>query len=346
VQASVADEEVLLTYFAGSDRLHIFAVTATSIGHVSQPLGAGDLTARVRLVRELVERRSEELTPALTALHRQLILAPLLVVPDPQRVRRLVLVTDGALTHLPFAALQDGRTGRYLVESYVLVNAPSASWLPREVSMTGGPGDGAVFAPFPDDLPATATEARAIEREQPGATAYLGEEATEAALRRSLQRDAFVHVATHGTLIPDSPLFSRIELADDGPNNGHESDGQLEVHEIAALPIRSDLVFLSGCETGIGSAGATTFSTGEDYATLTRALHTAGARSVVATLWRIEDESASRFASGFYRFLKVGDPAQALAWSQRRMIRRGTDRAPFFWAPYRVSGNARSGTDR
>ena len=71
----------------------------------------------------------------------------------------------------------------------------------------------------------------------------------------------------------------------------------LEVHEVVGLLVRSRLVFLSGCETGLGAAGARAFAAGEDYATLARAFHYAGAREVVATLWRVEDRGAAEFAA-------------------------------------------------
>ena len=343
VRAALEDDEVLLAYMAGSERLHVFAVTARSVGHVSRPLGAEDLGTRVRLVRELIDGRPEEPLPALGSLHRELVRAPLMMVPDPTRIRRLIIVADGALAYLPFAALRDERTGRYLVESYVLVHEPSAqSIVTTEPMPTPSSLRGAVFAPFPETLPAAEAEVRSIEREHPGVTPYIGDDATETALRRSLTTADLVHVATHAVLTPQSPLFSRIDLAPEGAGETHDTDGRLEVHEIADLRVGAGLVFLSGCETALGSAGATAFSAGQDYTTLTQVLHSAGARTVVSTLWRIEDDSASRFASAFYRHLRTTDPAQALAWSQRSMIRGITYRQPFQWASYRVSGDARA----
>ncbi len=149
-------------------------------------------------------------------------------------------------------------------------------------------------------------------------------------------------MATHGVLMPASPLFSRIVLATDRRGACPEDDGRLEVHEIGDLRVSADLLFLSGCETGLGTSGATVFSQGEDYATLTQAFLHAGVGSIVATLWRIEDDSAARFASTFYRHLNHADPAQALAWTQRQMIRGRGLSAPFFWAAYRLSGGARA----
>jgi CHAT domain-containing protein len=99
------------------------------------------------------------------------------------------------------------------------------------------------------------------------------------------------------------------------------------------------LVFLSGCETALGSAWSSDFVRGEDYATLSQALLYAGAGSAVATLWRINDESAAAFAEHFYRSLRSLPPAEALAAAQQKMLIDGRYRAPYHWAAYQVAGN-------
>jgi CHAT domain-containing protein len=130
--------------------------------------------------------------------------------------------------------------------------------------------------------------------------------------------------------------------------NGPDDDGRLEVHEVNRLEISASLVFLSGCETGLGISGATSFHTGEDYATLTRAFLSAGAANVVATLWRVEDRGAAEFAGIFYRALAgtelrpaTGDGplAEALSRTQREMIHSSAWSAPFYWAGYRITGS-------
>src|SRR4051794_4635784 len=144
-----------------------------------------------------------------------------------------------------------------------------------------------VFAPFPDVLPATRAEARGFLRTIPGAVAHVGDAATEARLRSALGSGAVVHVATHGVMNARNPLFSRLELAVQENGSG-ENNGRLEVHELLDLHFRSPLVFLSGCETGLGAAWSTQFEAGQDYTTIAQALLFAGARNVVATLWRID----------------------------------------------------------
>ena len=97
-------------------------------------------------------------------------------------------------------------------------------------------------------------------------------------------------------------------------------------------------VFLSGCETGAASSWAPGVLAGRDLATLAEALLYAGAGSVVATLWPIQDRPAAEFAGFFYEALGETGAARALAEAQRRMLSAPDTRAPFYWAGYRVSG--------
>jgi CHAT domain-containing protein len=151
-----------------------------------------------------------------------------------------------------------------------------------------------------------------------------------------------------------SPLFSRMELSQG--RNGSEDDGRLEVHEVNRMRIGASLVFLSGCETGIGAAWSNGFAKGEDYATLARAFLHAGAGNVIATLWRVEDMKSADFAGLFYEFLGRSDRASpegaltdALTSAQRRMVRTPGRESPFYWAGFRLTGSgdlARSGLVR
>jgi len=168
----------------------------------------------------------------------------------------------------------------------------------------------------------------------------IGQRATETALREALGNAQIVHVASHGVLNRRNPLFSRVELA--APvlsKQASSDDGRLDLHELFRMKIGSQLVFLSGCETGVGTAWSTDFARGDDFATLAQAFLYSGARDVVATLWRLDDEAAATFASSFYRNLKSMPPADALAAAQGEVRRDVRFKAPFYWAAYTLSGS-------
>jgi CHAT domain-containing protein len=198
-----------------------------------------------------------------------------------------------------------------------------------------------LLTPVPAELPGTRAEAVAVARTVTKATRLVGAAATEAALRHALARGGDVHVATHGVMNARSPMFSRMDLA---RGTGEASDdGRFEVHELLGMRVRSPLVFLSGCETALGASWSTSFVRGEDFTTLAQAFLYAGAGSVVATLWRIDDEGAAVFAATFYDAMRTRTPLDALASAQRVLLRDpryARFSSPRYWAAYVLAGKS------
>jgi CHAT domain-containing protein/tetratricopeptide (TPR) repeat protein len=340
VRAALGPGETMLAYLVTSAQLFVFTVTHDSIDARTLPVGAAEIEARVRLARHLL---GDPTTPpdeadAVLRTLSQWLLGP--VVPSDDAVRRLIVVPHGALAYLPFAALKTS-AGEYLAERYSLVYLPSASPLIRKAGPRGEPEVApkvTALAPLPRELPATVPEVAAIARSLAGTRVLVGQGAGEPALRQALRSGDVVHVAGHGVLNAMNPLFSRIELAP-GRARLPADDGRLEVHEVLELEIRSPLVFLSGCETGLGPGASRRYAPGEDYATLAAAFLAAGAGQVVATLWAIPDSGAAVFAARFYAEVGRRGPAEALAEAQRALIAQGRFRHPYYWAGYRVAGS-------
>jgi CHAT domain-containing protein len=300
----------------------------------------------VRLARDLIVRSSRDPSASLAALEslHEVLLGPARRAGLLEGVRRLVLVPHRILNYVPFAALRDPATGRYLAQDYAIFLLPSAGAL---AALRGNPASAApveigptsVFAPLTDRLIASRDEAEAVARALRPAAILLGTRASERAVRLALGSGGLVHLATHADLSPRTPLFSGIELAPSGDRP--DSDGRLDLHEILGLRIGSSLVFLSGCETALGASVTTDFVPGEDYATLARAFLYAGARNVIATLWRVEDQGAAEFATRFYRHYPASPPPEALALAQRDMLADVRYRMPYYWAGYVLNGEGR-----
>ena len=345
VQGALTDDEVLLEYYVTPEALRIFVLTPDGgVKVYSRATPSADLGRQVRLARELTGEATASDGPGPDAILRRLhaeLIRPVVEGGELEGVRRLIIVPHDVLAYLPFAALRNGETGRYVAEDYVIVDLPSAGALPALRRATDGPArrrQTLAMVPFPEDLPGSLIEGRAIDRTRGRVSLIKGDRATESALRRALSSESTVHIASHGALNLRNPLFSRIELFRKVVGDPAD-DGRLEVHEILDLPIRSPLVFLSGCETGVGEAWSSGFARGEDYATLASAFLYAGAGSVVATLWRIDDRGAAELATHFYRHLQEGRPADALALAQRDLLRSDAYRRPYYWAGYRISGD-------
>jgi CHAT domain-containing protein len=334
VRQHLAPEEAMLAYLVTPERLFVFTVSRQRTRVRAVTIRASEVEARVRLARQMVANPNDgrdELRPMLASL------SALLLSDLESSVRRLIIVPHGALTYVPFAALQLPDK-RYLIERYSLVHLPSASFIGRASSSVAfSETPVAAFAPLSRELPASAQEVAAIGRVHRRTRVLVGPRADEPMLREALTSGAVTHVASHGVLNPMNPLFSRIELASQRKRHPAD-DGRLEVHEVLDLQIRSPLVFLSGCETGLGPGGSRRYTPGEDYATLAAAFLGAGARQVVATLWSIPDNGAAVFAGRFYEELARRPAADALATSQRAMLTSVRFAHPYYWAGYRLAG--------
>jgi CHAT domain-containing protein len=345
VQGALLPEEALLEYLVTPDRLLIFVARNNRLANVVIPVTESEIAGRVRVARGIASKRGRVDTrdnAVFRALDASLI-APIEKSGMLRGVKRLVIVPHATLTYVPFAALI-GEDGRYLAERYAILHASSAASLalsrtrsaPRPKSTRA-----IVLAPFPDLLPSTRREASDVEQSLSNSRVLIGAKATERALRSALAESPVVHVASHGLLNRRNPLFSRIELArasEPGAGTSFD-DGRLDLHELFGIDVVSRLVFLSGCETGVGSAWSTDFARGDDFATLAQAFLFAGAREVVATLWRLDDDAAAVFAAAFYRNMKVLPPAEALAQAQREVRSDPRMRAPYYWAAYTLTGS-------
>jgi CHAT domain-containing protein/tetratricopeptide (TPR) repeat protein len=340
IRRSLARDEALVEFFSIRDRLVTFVVTGDRVQWVSSPMGSDELAERVRSARSVIASRTSENEKPLRALYAQLV-APLERERMLAGMHALVVVPHGALAYLPFAALvRDATPSRYLVEDYSILTLASASALPalRRRAASATTVAASVLAPLPTELPGSREEASIVAAAYGGTRPIIGNGATEGALRTALGRSAVVHVASHGVFDAGSPMFSGIKLVAVS-DSLRDDDGRMEAHEVLALVVRSHLVFLSGCETALGPSWSTGFERTEDYVTLAQAFLFAGARNVVATLWRIEDRSAAVLAGSFYRALPGSSPAEALARAQRTLIRTERYRRPYYWAAYLVSGS-------
>jgi CHAT domain-containing protein len=193
------------------------------------------------------------------------------------------------------------------------------------------------LAPSHDELPATRQEVQGIGRAfGADASVLLGRQASEAELYKRSPGHDILHLATRGVVNRTNPLFSYVELSSDSA-----SDGRLEVHEVFGLELDASLVVLSACETALGSGLQGDVPAGDDWVGLVRAFLFAGASSVLATLWRVEDRSTAELMSHFYDAIRSGrSPSEALTMAQRALLRDPAHRPPFFWAGFTLSGKS------
>ena len=334
--------EAFVEYLVSDSGSLALVVVPDTLAVVDLGVGRRELAGLVDFVRGTLEpgaaARADSLWRApLRRLRKQLI-APVEATGLLARVRRLLIVPHAELHYLPFAALlEDGARGGFLVQRYELETLPSGSvWAALADRTSRRAGDGVLaLAPRPDALPGSRREVETIARLAGGtARVLIGPDATEEAFRREAPTQRVLHLATYGVLNKPNPLFSFVELA---PGGGY--DGRLEVNEIFGLSLSADLVVLSACQTGLGSGTLADVPAGDDWVGLTRAFLHAGAASVVATLWPVEDRPTAGLMARFYEAYSTGgDPVRALAAAQRAALDDPATARPFAWAGFVAVG--------
>lgn len=296
---------------------------------------------RAALLRVVERARSARDTAALGELYDRLVRpveAHLGAAGTP-----LVLITDGELAGVPFAALRDRRHGGYLVEGHTLrfaasladASRPARAPVPGEpVLLVADPA----FVPghFPElaRLEGAAGEVRSVEQDYPGSRVLSGAQATLPALKPLLARAAVVHYAGHAVFDDERPEQSYLVLA---PAPGGAPD-RLAADTIERMNLRKTrLVVLSACLTARGQGGRS-----GGFAGLAGAFLAAGAQGVVGSLWPLDDSATRPLMEGFHAaYRRSGDAAAALRDSQLRMLRSRDPAlaAPSAWAGVRYMGS-------
>ncbi len=352
----------------GAASLDAASLDAVDLEVLALGVGEEPLRREVEVLRRLVQSpRAIEARGGLArssqALYRWL------VEPVAARVagaERLLIVPDGPLHALPFAVLADQADdsgdgflaarkplhSAVSVTVYDLLKAirPSRPRPSRVVAFgdphyaraAGVPTAGANARGALRPLPATRAEVESLAGLFPDARVYLGATATEEQAKAVGGEARILHFACHGAVDHRFPLDSYLALSQPDAE-GEAENGLLQAWEIfEQLRLDADLVTLSACETGLGREIG-----GEGLIGLTRAFQYAGARSVVASLWGVSDQSTGALMARFYGYLKSGMAKdEALRAAQLDLLRGDAGETfdashPFYWAAFQLIGDWR-----
>jgi CHAT domain-containing protein len=332
LQAKLPANTALVEYFLLADSVTAFVVTRRSVQQVVWKADAKALRGDVLRLRALLsDGNSEERLKPLLAKVSEAVWKP--VSPKlPAAVSRLVIVPAGYLNYLPFQVLEM-TDGRAVIERYAVSYLPSASTLlllgeappmSRDLFL-GALGNVSVDGWAP--LPGTLRESEGIGRIFPEAVKASGNMLTHDEAVSALEHHREVHFATHGLLDQHAPLFSALLLS---PAEGQPA--RLSLYELMDMNVQARLVVLSACETGLGQLLG-----GDEVAGLTRTILSAGASTVVSSLWKVSDDSTALLMQEFYRRLRararVTDALRGAALEVRKQYPH-----PFYWAPFLVTG--------
>lgn len=351
VQTQMPDRIQILQYAVLDDRVLMWVVTRDGLRAAESKISAAALEEIVRRYRDLLSRaRTDE--AELTTLGNQLY--EHLITPVESRGylkadQQLCIVPDKSLNFLPFAALKSPASGRYLIESFALQLAPSATIFVRNsqsaenrsqgsaerLLSVGNPRfDRVAFDRLPD-LPAAAREAQQIANLY-DSSPLIENQATLAKVKQELRRADVMHFATHAVLDKESPLLSKLLLATESSNATsahHSAPGFLQASELYRMRLpRARLVVLSACQTGVEKAYG-----GEGAISLARPFLAVGVPMVVASLWPVDSEKTAELMISFHKHRKLGrlSTTEALRRAQVEAIQnsRGPG-TPYNWAAF------------
>jgi CHAT domain-containing protein len=150
----------------------------------------------------------------------------------------------------------------------------------------------------------------------------LDSQATRENFAKAARSSGFVHIATHATFRQDNPMFSSFKLA----------DGYVTAMDLFSMECGTNLVALSGCKSGLGEVSGS-----DDLLGLMRGFLYSGARSLLMSLWNVNDESTVDLMTEFYRTWQGGArKGEALQHAMRTV--REVYPSPFHWAPFFIVG--------
>jgi CHAT domain-containing protein/tetratricopeptide (TPR) repeat protein len=372
----LSNNQTLLEYFVGDSSIFVFTINKDNYKFTKIPLDF-NLDSLVRLMRDGIvakydlNKSDDERADAPTHYTEGASkLYDKLIRPFKKDLKKeLIIVPDGILGTIPFEALISEKdetpyyfnAHKYLIDAHQVSYAYSATLLkdvltkkhkqePTNLLLAMAPFSTADTTLMPDlfvyqniaygdtsakrsdivPLKFSGQEVANITKLMNGTASY-GKDATESKFMKIAANYRIIHLATHSQINDKSSDYSFLafnEIKDSIENE------LLFVRELYNLSLNADLVVLSACETGVGNV-----QKGEGIISLARAFTYAGAKSIVTTLWQVNDQKSKILMIDFYKHLKRGLPKREALWRAKHDFIRKTNGDPYFWAGYIGIGN-------
>lgn len=356
----IPTDMALLSYLPGENQLYIFVATsdtviakvvevprATLVRNINAALnlvrtnqGAFD---KITLTTEASERQESAMTLKQTDAERipfevlyQYLISP--AFDEIKLKKRLCIIPNGALSYIPFQLL--GKTlanGKFslLINQYSVFYANSTDMLLRSIDEEERTFNILAFANPDKTLPSTEKEVTELKRLFPDASVFIREAATEDKAKYAGEKYNVMHFATHGNLDYEDFAKSYLTMAS---NPTKDEDGMLTLEELWGMDVMSHLniVVLSACQTAVskGSDESSPVSPASGFLQN-------GVKSVVATLWKVDDEATSLLMSEFYKNLKTMAAVDALRQAQVSLSNNPKFAHPYYWAAAVLLGDWR-----
>ncbi|MEO6758881.1 MAG: CHAT domain-containing tetratricopeptide repeat protein [Saprospiraceae bacterium] len=363
IRSHLPDNALLIQYFVGASTLYSFAVSKDNIRADSLPLNE-EVYATLEKFRRSVSdwdfvkysanQAEQDFLTTAPVLYEWLLARQLAI----GKAHRLIIVPDGYLGLIPFEAIFTAPysgswkdlQAPYLIRDYAVDYAWSASAFQQMNPATKAPrynfvGIGTEYNTGSMDdtntlamrdlgpLPNADDEVEAIDKIMQGKT-WLNAAATKANFLASAPDCGILHVATHGIMDEQDPMSSYLVF-----NKSEQGgDNRLFASELYNLQLQAQMTVLSACHTSQGKV-----HNGEGVMSLARAFAFAGCRTLVGSLWSVNDRSTSQIMQGFYQALETGKPVdESLQMAKLEYLKTTSSEyaKPIYWAGFVVIGDS------
>lgn len=359
LQKTLAPDQVFLEYVVTDSFVYVLAIGAQAIKSQLTKLSRPLPYTIKKLQHALKDNKAD-----LYAIHGNILyqktIGPLA---NFIKNKRLIIAPDAELNYIPFGVLPTNKPElkskgaliykqtHFLIEDHPICYNYSASLylLSKQLQSKQATQKIATWAPNFDTmkdiikekglgdtlppLPGAQLEAQHIA-ELFGSMAYIGANASELKFKQQAQQYSVLHIATHGVLNDEDPLFSSLIL-----KNQAQEDGILHAFELYNMNLNADLAVLSACNSGMGR-----LTKGEGVVSIARGFSYAGVPNIVMSKWAVSDWSTELLMKQFYKNLKQGMPKdEALQKAKISFLNNHRDKAkllaPFYWGSFVLSGN-------
>jgi len=351
VQRTLPDSAAMLYYLSLRNRLLIWIVTHREHRLLQVPVTNDRLTRLIAAYRAILSQNLGQSSDSAASLHDVLV-RPVSGLLTGKRT--VVIVPDGVIGQLPFAALRDRESGRYVIEDFEIVQSPSATFFaagnahelthsPRAFEsalLVGNPASNGTAATA--SLPGAEAEVLTSASAYPRHEVLVGKDATRRAFVEHASRYDVVHFGGHAFANLDYPLLSRLTFS---PQAEAGTGDPLFAYEIARMRFtHTRVVVLAACSTAAGGV-----SRGEGVVSLARPFLAAGVPLVIASQWDVDDAATERLFTTFHRVLaRYHDPVAALRAAQLVMLKGNKSKhaSPNYWGAFIALGTTEHRSER
>ena len=335
LQNIIPDDVLLVEYYPSEEELYIFLVTKESLKIKNV------IVSRKRLYELIKNFRKQFTDPDNIKAGKAFqanrdLLNSLLIEPiegSISKKKEIVIIPGGLLWYLPMEILGAAGKPSFIEKKQVsyISSADILKLVRGKKKISHREAQLAAFGnPTGADLEGSSEEVKKIGQIFSKSKVFTGDHVTKKNIINEAPKSLIIHIASHGVLNKDDVNKSYIQLSKDNP--------KLYLGEIYGIPLKdSSLVTLSACQSALGEDNP-----GREFASLASAFTTAGASSVIASLWEVDDEATAVLFEEFYKNLKAGKTrSESLRLAKLKLISNPKTSHPYFWGAFILLGDWR-----